>query len=100
MTSRRLRVDTVTLAVQPGDQLIDLADDHAGLGIPVSCRAAHCGSCLVRIRAGHAGVVAAGADERETLAQLGQPQARLGCQLAFTGRSDVELEVLGLVEHG
>jgi ferredoxin len=79
----RFEPSGVELSVGAGERVLDAADDHPEVGLPLACRGGNCGACLVHVRAGGARLVAAAAHERETLAALGAgPDQRLGCLVA------------------
>lgn len=72
------------LQAQPGERLLDVADERPQFGTLFACRSGHCGTCRVRVLEGHAALTAAAADELETLEQLAaQPDERLACQLTL-----------------
>jgi adenylate cyclase len=82
--SLRVRMEPagVELDVPAGERLLDAADAQARPGLPVACRAASCGACLVRVLHPDAPFEPPAARERELLATLGAtPDQRLGCQL-------------------
>lgn len=86
----RLLPDGQTATAQPGEALIDLIDERS-LAIPLGCRSAHCGSCLVRVRSGASALLPASDWERETLARLcGDADARLGCSIIITSDTNPE----------
>ena len=92
----RVRFEPLGVAIeaQPSERLLDLVDEHPGLGLPTACRAANCGLCVLTVVAGAEWVEPASARERETLRALGaQPAARLGCQLRIRSALDSAAEL-------
>jgi ferredoxin len=88
----------VELTARAGERLLDLADEHPQLGLPLACRAANCGSCLVEVRSGGRQLEPPSARERDELSACGAgPGQRLGCQLSIMSTTQVdEPIVLGL----
>ena len=65
-----------------GEAVVDVADDHPHVGIPLACRSANCGICLVRVESGMEALAPPAEDEAQVLSQLGgDPDVRLGCQI-------------------
>lgn len=67
----------LSLDAPAGERVLDLLDEH-GSPIPLSCRAANCGTCRVELREGAELVVAPSPAERLVLAGA---SGRLACQL-------------------
>lgn len=94
--SMRLRwfsgsLEPLELVVPAGERLVDLVDEQPGLSLPFACRAANCGTCLVRVRAGEALVEPPGEWERVVLERVGADEhTRLGCQLRINNDTDSE----------
>jgi ferredoxin len=85
--------EPLELVVPAGERLLDLVDEHPGLSLPFACRAANCGTCLVRIRAGQPLVEPPGEWERIVLERVGAgPNTRLGCQLRINSDTSPEEE--------
>jgi ferredoxin len=84
----RFEPSGVTVALAPGERLLDAADDHAENAaavaplLPLACRAGNCGACLLRVRTGAALFAPAAPEEQVALGVLGATgEQRLGCQL-------------------
>jgi len=77
--------DGASADVDRGEVGVDIFDEHPQIAVPLSCRSAHCGSCLVRVVGGAADLEPASDWERQTLAKFGDdPALRLGCSLVVT----------------
>jgi len=91
--SVRIEPAGIALQLEPGERLLDALDDLERVEVlAVSCRAANCARCLVRIHQGGDGLVPPDADETRLLQMLGaSSDQRLGCQLraAFEGSQAV-----------
>ncbi len=77
-------------------RLLDVCDDtHAP--VPFSCRGGTCGTCVVEVLEGDSLLEPPGAEERDTLAALGEPpDRRLACVVQVReGRGRVRLRVSG-----
>jgi ferredoxin len=71
--------------VDAGTRILDACDD-IGAPIAISCRAANCGVCRVRVLDGMALLAPAGAAELDVLGDAGAaPEERLACQLVVRG---------------
>ena len=76
--------DDVCADVVAGEVGVDIFDEHPQISVPLSCRSAHCGSCLVRVVTGAAALGAATDWEKETLQKFGSdPALRLGCSIVI-----------------
>ena len=65
-----------------GEAVVDVVDDHPQVGIPLACRSANCGICLVRVESGMEALAPPAEDEAQVLSHLGgDPDVRLGCQI-------------------
>jgi ferredoxin len=85
----------IELDVPAGERLLDACDDDAPGALALSCRAANCGSCRLRVRAGADALQPPDATERSILTQLGAaPDERLGCQIRL-----MPAEALEVSEH-
>jgi ferredoxin len=72
----------VEVSVDPGEDLVDVTDDHPQAAVPYSCRSANCGSCRVEVAEGLEAMGPAGEEEQEVLDLFGDPaEVRLCCQL-------------------
>jgi ferredoxin len=75
-------------------RLIDLIDDLAAGGLPLSCRGGTCATCRVRVERGAELLEPASARERETLHSAGAASdERLGCQLSVCADASGELQL-------
>ena len=78
--------DGISAEVERGACGVDILDEHPEIAVPVSCRSAHCGTCLVRVAAGAAKLEPASEWELETVGQLGNdPGLRLACSIVISG---------------
>lgn len=72
------------LEAEPGERLLDVADERPQTGTIFACRSGHCGTCRVTIIEGRHLLARPHEDESETLTKLGaQPEDRLACQLTI-----------------
>ncbi|MBN2193434.1 MAG: (2Fe-2S)-binding protein [Polyangiaceae bacterium] len=79
-----------------GGQLVDICDALQA-PVPFSCRAASCGTCVVRVLEGAEHLVRPNDDEAVLLALMGQSEScRLACQAEVrAGPGRVHLQALG-----
>jgi ferredoxin len=82
-----IRLSDLSVSLRAGERLLDALDEQwlETADEPVlrfDCRAANCGSCRVRVRAGAAALSSAEPAERASLLQLGAADdERLACQI-------------------
>ena len=90
------------LQLSPGERLLDALDEQCEqreTGLPLACRAANCGSCLLRVVRGASSLELAQPREHELLAQLGATaDQRLGCQIVLACEPSEGELVLEMVE--
>jgi ferredoxin-NADP reductase len=81
-----------TVACEPGDYLLDVAEAHGG-GITFSCRAGACGACVIDVSSTPDGLNPMSARERRTLESVGADLTRH--RLACITRVMNDLEIGG-----
>lgn len=94
----RIRIrphDRILCAAGPV-RLIDLLDEAPGKeGVPLSCRAGHCGVCRVTVEHGASALEPASCAEAEVLDALeAGPEERLACQLRIRWEASAETDVV------
>ena len=74
----------VTVALSPGQRLLDALDEHGKPAIRTACRAGNCGICRMVVLTGDYDLKAPSSREHTTLMQLrAAANERLGCQLVL-----------------
>ena len=74
--------DGRALVCRSGGRLLDILDELGESSLPIECRAAHCGACLVKVAAGVDALLPPSPEEQRTLKALrASPDERLGCQI-------------------
>ena len=95
----RIRPRGVSLTAHAESRLLDLVDEQSIASVPLSCRGARCGLCLLRVERGANCFHPPGPPELETLRALGAGRhERLGCQLWLLPGAQGEAELLVLSE--
>lgn len=91
MPKVKVRTDSITVDVEEGCAIIDMCQKHE-TSIFFSCRAATCGTCMIRVLAGAENLSPMEGIEKEFLTTMAaEPNVRLACQCKVHG--DVTIEV-------